>query len=285
MRTRMTGVVLIVMSLAVILTAGCNGIELTSSARDCDVVIDGDREDWAGKIRYLDDKNFAVGVMNDESDLYICFSSSDRRLITQTMMNGFTLWFDTESGTKKTFGIGYPLSNPGGGDPIGALRGRGETGTPDQQQFVRRMQYFLSSQYEIEMYGPGENERVRIPVENDEGIHVSADLTESGQYVYEVRIPLKGSSSTPFALATAPGEKLGLTFTTGEMELNPDRMRERGMGPGGGGDMGPGGIPDGGRGGMGPGGGPGGFPNRKPPKPLEVWMTVTLASVNGERTQ
>jgi len=286
MRTRFPIVVVVSISFTVFLTAGCNSIELTSSARDREVTIDGDREDWAGRIRYLDDSNIAIGVMNDQSGLYICFSSSDQRLMMQTMMGGFTMWFDTEGGTKKTFGIGYPLSKPGGGDPMGAFRGRGETGMPDQQQFVRGMQYFLSSQYEIDVYGPGENERVRIPVENNEGIHVSTDLTESGQYVYELKIPLKGSSSTLFAFDISPGEKLGLGFTTGKLEMDPDLMREKGMGPGSGGvRMGPVGVPGGGRGGMGGGGGRGGFPDRKPPKPLEVWTKVTLAAVSGEHRQ
>ena|GEM_PF-432138 len=258
--------------LAVFSTPGCNGIELTSQERDREIAIDGDREDWAGRIRYLDDKNVAIGIMNDESDLYICLSSSDQRLLMQTMTGGLTLWFDTEGGKKETFGIGYPLSKPGGSDLMSPFRGRGKPGMSGDEQFIRGMQYFLSSQYEIDILGPGEDESLRIPVQNTEGIHVSADLTEFGQFVYEIKIPLKETSPTPFALDISPGETLGVGFKTGQMKMDRDRKREEGIEPGGSsGKMG--------RGVM----GRGGVPNRKPSEPLEVWTKITLVSVNVEK--
>ena len=60
---------------------GCTENEFTSHWRDREITVDGDQEDWQGQLAVPKDKNVALGFMNDESNLYVTLSSSDRRFV------------------------------------------------------------------------------------------------------------------------------------------------------------------------------------------------------------
>jgi hypothetical protein len=93
--------------------AGCNDIELASKWRDREISIDGDQADWSGILRFLEDEQTSVGVVNDGDFLYLCLVSSSQGPVMQTVRSGFTVWFDREGGKKKNFGIKFPLGMQG----------------------------------------------------------------------------------------------------------------------------------------------------------------------------
>jgi len=94
---------------------------------------------------------------------------------------------------------------------------------------------------------------------------------EAGTLVYEIKVPLRVTVETPYAIGAGPGAGIGVGLETKKMETPG--------GPGGRGLFGGfGGMPGGGR----PGGGGGGAPppgGERPPKlePIRLWAKVALA--------
>ena len=142
--------------------------------------------------------------------------------------------------------------------------------------------------------GPGKDDRHDIALQELRG--VQAKVGESvGVLVYELRVPLAVSADEPYAAGVKANAMLKVSLETPAFERPSGEGGGRG-GPGGGGagrGAGGGGFPGmggrgggmgapgggmGGRGGGmgGPGGGGGG--NFQPPKPLDVSITVQLAS-------
>jgi hypothetical protein len=268
------------------IAGGCHSQELASHERDRNIVIDGDQTEWSGKISTLGSKNIAVGLMNDDTDLYLCMSSSDRDVIRQVVLQGLTIWFDSEGGRDKRIGINYPL---GVSMPLSPMRpgGRPERGAESDREDEKKMlRSILDEQTEISIVGPEEEELSRIPISSADGIKVATGFTDDGRFVYEVQVPLgsSGGAESPVMIDAVAGGKIGIGFLTGEIVFagGEDRMKEGGFGTPGGGMGGPGMGGPGGRGGMGggpggPGGGPGGGMGSPSMEPLEVWTKVVLA--------
>lgn len=238
--------------------AGCNEIKLSSSWPDREISIDGDQADWSGVLRFLEDEQASVGVLNDGDFLYLCLVSSNQGPVMQTVRSGFTVWFDGGGGKKKNFGVKFPLGMQGGPMP---MMDRSRTREPEMPR-----EFLDASLKEIEIIGPGEGQLNRAPGFEDQGIQVKIVETH-GRFVYELKVPLALTSDHPYAIGAKEGKPVGIGFETGE--LDRPRMMER---PGGGGF--PGGGP--GAGGMPPGGGRG--PRPEMPEPIKLWLKVSLAS-------
>jgi hypothetical protein len=237
--------------------AGCNEIKLSSNWCDREISIDGDQADWSGALRFLEDQQASVGVLNDGDFLYLCLVSSNQGPVMQTVMSGFTVWFDREGGKKKNFGVKFPLGMPGGAMP---MIDRSKTKEPEMPR-----EFLDASLKEIEIIGPGEGQLNRAPDFEDQGIQVKIVET-NGRFVYELKVPLAITSDHPYAIGAKEGKPVGIGFEAGEP--NRPEMGER---PSDGGF--PGGGPGGG--GMPPGGGRG--PRPEMPEPIKLWLKVSLA--------
>jgi hypothetical protein len=226
-----------------------------------------------------------VAAVNDGEFLYVRLTASDAATRRQIMRQGMTVWFDPAGGTKKRFGVRYPVVERGGpdGEGRGGRRGgsggegggRGE-GTPDESEAPRDR---------VDILGPGKDDARSLTRDHLSGLDVAL-RSEQGTLQYELKVPLARSADHPYALDAAPGKTIGVGLETAKMQ-----QRSPGMGRGGGGGMGGGGGGGGGMGGGGRGrgggmggrggGGRGGDRERgpEPPKPLKSWATVTIAPV------
>ncbi len=280
---------------AVVVTAvivpGCGGEELASRWRDRDVAIDGvigvegevDRE-WAGARTALEDEDASVGLLNDSEYLYVSLVLRDPALQRQMVGMGFTVWFDSGGGKDRKFGIRFPLGLGQSGFPMAeegppalGRRGRGGDG-----EFRDHLQETLEAMTDLEILGPGKEDRRKMHVFDAGGVEVEMG-TADGALVYELRVPLVSSDAHPYAIGVEPGGKIGVGLETTRIDMRAMREEMRNRGPGG---MGGGrGMPGGGMpgGGM-PGGGRGGMGGRRPqmPDPLELWAKVRLASPQGQ---
>jgi hypothetical protein len=179
-----------------------------------------------------------------------------------------TVWFDPSGGTKKKFGITYPVVEAGGG--FGGRGRRGESQQPDAPEPGDR----------VDILGPGKDDARSLTRDHLSGVEV-AIREEEGTLHYELKVPLAHAADHPYAIDTAPGQTIGVGLETGKRQ-QPSSRAGRGGGFGGGG-MGGGGRGRGG--GMGGGGGRsgrgGGVSQRdaQPPKPLKAWAIVTTAPV------
>jgi hypothetical protein len=254
---------------------GCSSaIELSSAWRDREVVVDGSDSDWQGATTYIKGSNLALGIRNDNDYLYTCVIMMDRQMQMQMMASGFTVWFDPEGGKNRAFGIHFPLGMQGQQPPT-ALEGR--TNPEEAQKLIEQ------SQRELEIIGPGKEERERIHLMQAHGINAKLG-TNQEFLVYELKVPLRGSADHPYAIGMKDGQAVGIGFETAE--LNREMMKEQfgGMGRGGGGRGGPptggGEMPPGG-GGPPSGGPPGmGSPGGGRPESLKLWTRVQLAPGN-----
>jgi hypothetical protein len=237
--------------------------DVASRWRDRDVAIDGINTEWEGRLTPLVNPPLVVGCINDGTYLYVAIGASESRVRAQILGLGLTVWFDPEGGTRKAFGITFPVGQPqtaAGRGPSGPATSR-QKKPPDDVEVVDR----------LEILGPGKGDRRTLVIDQVPGIEVSIGQKEGGVF-YELRVPLARTADHPYAIGAAPGAAIGIGMVT------PDR--ERGVIPSGGqpraGFGGPGGMSGGGgRGGPPSGMGRGGF---EPAKPMKSWMTVRLAA-------
>ncbi len=267
----------------IFLSVACGETELSSSWKDRDIVIDGKSNDWLDALYYFEDDNVSIGFFNDSDNLYICLLAEDYSIQRQVVMQGFTLWLDPTGGKEKTFGIKFPLGmRTMHGDKMPAEMGeerpdreRMQKERPDPEMIRRAFEETLD---ELEVLGPGKNERKRIYIEEAEGLEIRV-RNETGLLTYELRIPLLSLEENSYAIGTTAGAliSLGMEVPKPDMGEMQDMRKGRGGGgmpPGGGRPGGMGGGKGGGRGGMGMRGGS----RPQMPDGLKIWAKLQLAS-------
>jgi hypothetical protein len=262
-----------------LVVSGCSSIpQVTSHTTTTKITVDGDNNDWNNIPAYLsDNKLFAVSVCHDSGNFYTCITTADPQTQMQLMVSGLTVWFDNDGGSEKRFGVKYPLGVPGGGPP--------KTIAGDGKEINSQVETSMAqADLELEILGPKEGDRYRLPVDNQEGILAKIKRTKGGVLVYELEVPLKPSASMPNAVNMKADSVIGFGVEVASPELRPG-LGGRGPGsfrgggppegpPPGGGDMGSGGgMPPGG--GMGPPRGMRG--GAAPREAAKLWWKVKIA--------
>ncbi|MEO8167511.1 MAG: hypothetical protein ABI623_04630 [bacterium] len=250
--------------------SGCgSSAELASAWSSGNVVVDGQSSDWDKVPLYTGKEKVGVSVSNDNEFLYVYLTTQDRQTQMQIMRFGLTVWLDRKDSKDETFGIHYPLGMRFN-EPL-TDRSRSEGG--------EGMQRALESQSrELEILGPGKNERRRLSLLAVPGVQAKIAFAGSGNLVYELRVPLKENSNYQFAV-NAEGSKIGVGISS---QADKEAMKERTgppeegvrRGESGGGMRG--GGTRGGGGGVRRGGGE--MASRPSNEPLDLWLSVTLAS-------
>jgi hypothetical protein len=245
-------------------TLACGGrVYVVKSALPPDkVVIDGIADEWQGALSFIEKEELFVGFLNDQSNLYVCLKAGDERSPARLMRQGLTVWFDPSGGDNKIIGIRYPLAGPPGN------RNWQREDQPDEGQEARPRR--LSDGIEVLRAERETPEMLTLEQARKEGLEVRASISE-GAFVYELKIPLATSESSPLGLGVRPNATVGVLFETGKLDLT--RMGGR---PAGGMSGGMGGA----RGGMGgpPGRMGGGRPGTMPdiPEPIKIRARVQL---------
>ncbi len=259
--------------------AACQTIELISGWRDKEITIDGKSTEWHDALTYFEKAGILVGFLNDEANLYACLVADSPFLRANLLRQGFTVWFDPAGGSKKTFGIRFPIGRQRnldkekrGEEPESFGPDRyGREDEPDEEEMQEFIEKTLT---ELEILGPGKNEAKRMPLSEAKGIEIKL-IPSSGLLVYELKIPLVQSEQHPYAVGALPGKIIGLGLESPRINL------ERGMRRMGGGMPGGGLRPP-----MGGGPRPGGFgEGMRPelPRELKLWAKVRLAPVNSSK--
>jgi hypothetical protein len=254
-------------------------LQVVSRWRDRAIAVDGRQDDWGSSgLTPFGDQPVSIDVMNDADFLYVRLTASEPAVRNEILRRGLILWFDPEGGTKKRFGIEYPVAEPGGfgagrSGGYGGRRGRdGSSGNAAPRD--------PADQYEppdrLEVHGPGKDDVRSLTLDHAEAIEAAVKV-DQGVVVYELKVPLAKSGDREYAIETAPGKSIGIGLETPKME-RPAESDHGGFGGGmgRGGGMGHGGGMGRGGGMRRPGGGEmgGGY---QPPKPLKGWATIALA--------
>lgn len=277
-------------------TAESRQAALQSVWRDVEIAIDGSHAEWSELASFGKGIPFSVGLKNDGTSLYVALTSSDPSVPLLLMRRGLIVWFDAAGGTKKRFGIRYPVIEGGGGPPMrrpggfgrpggepgrepGRVPGR-EPGRPPgaEEQPTEPAGLLFDPAKDgrwarLELLGPGKDDRRSLMLDRTPGIEVRIGRVE-GSLVYELKVPLQIDDGHPYAIGARPGATIGIGLETPDVESGerPPRLGGFGMGGGGGRPGGTGGGPP-----MG-GGSRGGPDEFKPPKPIKAWATAKLAA-------
>jgi hypothetical protein len=226
----------------------------------------GGKVAWEGIVLPLGETPLSVAVRNDGDSLYVRVRTSDSAARHRIQMTGLTVWVDKTGKSRRGYGLRFPV----GGTP---------RGTPPPEAAI--------SASEMELIGPGEDDRLIVPAVGGGGAWARLEAT-SDLLTMELRFPLHGTDDRPLAVESAPGSTVSIGFETekprraGGEDGRPAGGPPGGMGGGGGG---------GGMGGSGGGGGMGGAGGGRGgarsggmrgaegslQKAIKVWTRVTLA--------
>jgi len=255
------------------LFTGCNQPKLDSVWSGGTVIIDGDDQEWRSSQFMPKGEKIALGIMNDEANLYLSFRTVDQQTIIRALSLGFTIWIDPKGGKRQTLGIKYPVGT-GLGEMRGLLRGRQDS--YDEREGQIRL--LMESQTIVDIYGRDNTLIDRISLSSIDDIKMKS-MYARGQFIFEVGIPFSSIAQYLGGQTIIPGANIGIGFFAGEIDR--EALRSQMAGRGGRGGSRPGGGM-GGRGGMGgspPGGGLGrsGGGNRQMPDAMEAWFKVKLA--------
>jgi hypothetical protein len=255
-------------------------LQVVSRWRDRPIAIDGRQDDWGSSgLTPFGEEPVSIDVMNDADFLYVRLTASDAAVRNEILRRGLIIWFDPEGGTKKHFGIEYPVAEVGS---FGEGRhGRyGGAPTPEGNSGTERPRGG-AGEYEppdrLEVHGPGKDDVRSLTLDHAAGIEAAVRV-DQGSVVYELKVPLAKSDDRQYAIETAQGKTIGVGLETPKVQ-RPAESEQGGFGGGmgHGGGMGRGGGMGGHGGGMHRSPDAGGGGGYETPKPLKGWATIALA--------
>ena len=274
------------------MVAGCGMIEVESTWKDREVVIDGadNGNEWENARYFFDEAKITLGILNDESHLYIRLSTRGRALQRRVLSKGITLWFDGNGGKKKKLGIRYPLGRQGADGPPQMMSGRpGAIDTTSVASINENMQAtlaVLSLNAEIQGSGVKGFTKVSITRMEKQGI-ITGIGYDKGNLVYELSLPLRSNEDTPYGICDKATETIGIGIEIDAPDIQAFQS-EQSSGGSGGMSREPGVGEFGGRGGLDGSGGMGGRGMRRPQsrmrpqivEPIEMWLKTILIARN-----
>lgn len=247
-----------------LLLSGCKAVEITSKWRDKDITVDAIDNEWQDKQYYDEKTQTSIGICNDNDYLYMCLSTKDTDIQAAVVQQGFIVWLNGKGTKAKQLGIRFPLieereeggqgappggeggSAPGG---QGAPPGQGGPGGGSQQVSLAELKILTSKKDEGTTFTRDDAEEM--------GIFTSM-RNLNNELVYELKVPLKKTAQTPYAVMPSELNIVGVGF----MIYSTTTRSASGISGFGGSmsDMSSGGMGGGGGGmGGGMGGGGGGF--------------------------
>jgi hypothetical protein len=242
--------------------SGCNDESVKSSPVANPPRIDGDLAEWQNvPVRVFEEKNIAVGALQDARYLYVAGRSADEQINRMIARRGITIWIDPDGGDRKDLEMHYPSSGYAMPDPT---RGGFWQAMSDSQRerAFKRLEGMRNGVLVIDKRGV--DSRIFSP---DSGEGFSAATAEArGILTFEVRIPLRLEEYFPKVGSIAGREKLRVGFSLGAAQGSGFREGRPEY-------AGPAGYPAGGM-----GGGSRGMLQRRRSVDSEsdLWVTVTL---------
>ena len=174
-------IALYVCVMAVALVGCKSAMTLTSSAVDQEINIDGSEVEWVNMLQPIAEENLAIGISNDDENLYVSLVTADMRVRSKIMALGMTLWLDPSGGTGKSLGIRFPLGILDAGLPLNPFT------MMQDPELVEQM--FNESLTELEIVRDKDEDTKRWLRSEIPGMELAASSNQ-GTLVYEIKIPL-----------------------------------------------------------------------------------------------
>jgi hypothetical protein len=241
------------------------------------MTIDGNDSDWVRPLPGLDaGEKLTYAMTNDADNLYVMISTKDPAEQNKILSGGMTVWVNNQADktNDNAIGLGFPL------DPHSSREK--QLMAEARPEVYKDRSAKLDDANEYELYGFSREEPIEhfnYDEENKEGVLVRMNYNQSGDLVYEAKIPLKAVYPK---LSHFSGRELAVGIF---IEGIPAPPGSRGGGGGGGGVSIGGGL---GFGSFGSGGGIGlsigsgslarlgGGGKGSPYKPKKIWHVMTV---------
>ncbi len=185
--------------------AGCTSLALQSSWNDAGGA--PDPNGWRGSLISLGDRDASIAVQNDSRFVIVAFTTTDPALVERILHQGIFIWFDPYGGEAHRFGIRYPVA--WGALPVsvdGAPR-------PDANLPGSFGPGWGKPGDDLEIYTDGYKEYERLGKKDAGGIDVAVSKL-SDTLLCQVRVPLRGTAPSPYALNASPGDLIGVGIET-----------------------------------------------------------------------
>ncbi|MGA3285897.1 MAG: hypothetical protein ABSD46_00565 [Bacteroidota bacterium] len=192
--------------------SGCSSsLKLSSAWRQEDIVIDGSDTEWQRGQYYDKESDIVYSIRNDDDYVYLFLKTQNRTTQMQIIRAGFTVWFDADGGNDHSFGIRYPLARQDA-----RLEFHPES---DEEQIHSA---FEQAVLELEIVGAQKENVQRFSTLDVPGIRVKIGRSQEA-LVYELRVPLRKTPHTPFAIGVTSENRIGIGLET--EEFNREKMK------------------------------------------------------------
>ncbi len=249
-----------------VMFASCGGsMDLGSKWADEPVPIDGTADQWKGKTTYIKDGGLLFGVQNDSNYIYVALTTSDPGSKSQILMRGLTVWFDTQGGDNKNFGVKYPI----GAREMGMMNmpRKQDDNNGTNQDWMQQMEDNMLNSTTLEVMNSDDDGN---KMEMSDASGISVKLSRSNDVlIYELKVALKQDADNRNAIGVnSIKQVLGIGVETGAAPENRKNENGEQRGNFGRGNHGHGNR---GRGNYGNG------QRQSMPDPIKQWFTVQLA--------
>jgi hypothetical protein len=290
--------ILYLLAAVALLFCGCEEQQTKSIWRTHDIKIDGSQLDWDNNISYQRSSGAGLGIMNDDKNLYLCVAIINPHEIIHILRTGFAVWFESKDDDSGMIGIEYPVELfpekktkeenesgllpdmekseiAGGKDTTKSIpdstKLHSKNKTQKKMTMEERINKLIQLQDKFEILNKEQNPINSYTLGTNPDIKVKVGY-QSGQLVYELKIPLKNESKNSYYVNASAGEPIRIGFQTNSpSQVNYNELGEEG-------DFN-------GRGGMQPGeseypGEEQGQQQRPVSSGLNFWLNVSLAASN-----
>lgn len=153
------------------------------------LTIDGNDSDWVRPLPGLDaSEKLTYAMTNDADNLYILISTKDAAEQNKILSGGMTVWVNSQGDKSNdgAIGLGFPLDPHSNREKQLMAEARPEV--------YKNRSAKLDDADEYELYGFSLDEPIqhyKYDEENKEGVQVRMNYNQSGDLVYEAKVPLK----------------------------------------------------------------------------------------------
>ncbi|MDQ7816420.1 MAG: hypothetical protein RDU14_05295 [Melioribacteraceae bacterium] len=207
----------------------CSSVkEVQSLPNNNEVIIDGLKNDWEGKLSFDSKAKIAVGFKNDGENLYICVTTNDRTNMMKILRLGMTIWLEPESGNKK-IGIKYPIVDMERMRDLPFGQENLSNENPEE-----RFSKLIANQKKLSIVNEDDYPLFLLSSNDENNFYAKLGLTRES-FVYELKVPLSTNSRAKYFIEAKPSEKISIGIETNEFKLEaPGGRSGVGMQPGGG---------------------------------------------------
>lgn len=180
------------------------------------LTIDGLDDDWTGDVLTSEKKlKVDYAVRNDAQNIYVLFVFKDPKFLSTINDSGITLYFNTEGKKKKDHSFHFIKQQVAPDELIAYLERRGELLTEEQRQTIKEKPGYIV--YMAERVGKKDKEAAEATQIPDILKPAFRIYRKGKEVIYEFRVPLAKSETSPDGIGADPGRTVKVGFEWGGM--------------------------------------------------------------------